>query len=267
MDGLTFRCSAAGGIHSLPMAGASSSIAPAKDASTCFPVRRSDRRASQHQSRQHRRTGHAAGAISRLVRLSLPVLCRPQDHPVPPWAHASNAGREGGFHQCAGYELPPNVYRPGGPIALITNRCLFAFDRASAQFPAGQHPSRTQRGGSPGAYGFCVRSPAAGQAAFAGTLTDKATKRAASDVDRERFQPPTPSYGVRTQDLLRTTRSLRDFDACGPVTQSLNRGLSDVMPPRCLRRGPSIPQTNPSGSAPAPGMTRVSRRLAREGEH
>jgi glutaconate CoA-transferase subunit B len=27
-----------------------------------------------------------------------------------------------------------NVYRPGGPIALITNRCLFAFDRARQRF-------------------------------------------------------------------------------------------------------------------------------------
>src|SRR5271165_3701289 len=27
-----------------------------------------------------------------------------------------------------------NVYRPGGPIALITNRCLFAFDRARRRF-------------------------------------------------------------------------------------------------------------------------------------
>jgi glutaconate CoA-transferase subunit B len=29
---------------------------------------------------------------------------------------------------------PPNVYRTGGPIALITNRCLFAFDRARSRF-------------------------------------------------------------------------------------------------------------------------------------
>src|SRR5271166_2595493 len=29
---------------------------------------------------------------------------------------------------------PENVYRPGGPIALITNRCLFAFDRARRRF-------------------------------------------------------------------------------------------------------------------------------------
>ena len=29
---------------------------------------------------------------------------------------------------------PPNVYRKGGPIALVTNRCLFAFDRDLRRF-------------------------------------------------------------------------------------------------------------------------------------
>jgi glutaconate CoA-transferase subunit B len=29
---------------------------------------------------------------------------------------------------------PPNVHRTGGPIALITNRCLFAFDRNRGRF-------------------------------------------------------------------------------------------------------------------------------------
>jgi glutaconate CoA-transferase, subunit B len=29
---------------------------------------------------------------------------------------------------------PQNVYRPGGPIALITSRCLFAFDRVRRRF-------------------------------------------------------------------------------------------------------------------------------------
>ena len=39
---------------------------------------------------------------------------------------------------------PPNVYRPGGPIALVTNRCLFAFDRARARFSlASVHPGHT----------------------------------------------------------------------------------------------------------------------------
>ncbi len=29
---------------------------------------------------------------------------------------------------------PPGVYRPGGPIALVTNRCVFAFGREHARF-------------------------------------------------------------------------------------------------------------------------------------
>jgi glutaconate CoA-transferase, subunit B len=29
---------------------------------------------------------------------------------------------------------PDNVYRPGGPIALVTNRCLFSFDRTAGRF-------------------------------------------------------------------------------------------------------------------------------------
>jgi glutaconate CoA-transferase, subunit B len=29
---------------------------------------------------------------------------------------------------------PPNVYRPGGPIALVTNRCLFGFERERRRF-------------------------------------------------------------------------------------------------------------------------------------
>jgi glutaconate CoA-transferase, subunit B len=28
----------------------------------------------------------------------------------------------------------PNVYRPGGPVALVTNRCLFGFDRERQRF-------------------------------------------------------------------------------------------------------------------------------------
>src|SRR5262249_14721493 len=29
---------------------------------------------------------------------------------------------------------PPNVYRPGGPAALVTPRCVFAFDRGRGRF-------------------------------------------------------------------------------------------------------------------------------------
>jgi glutaconate CoA-transferase subunit B len=36
----------------------------------------------------------------------------------------------------------PNVYRPGGPVALVTNRCLFSF--ANGRFAlASVHPGHT----------------------------------------------------------------------------------------------------------------------------
>jgi len=39
---------------------------------------------------------------------------------------------------------PANVYRPGGPIALVTNRCLFSFDRARGRFRLESlHPGHT----------------------------------------------------------------------------------------------------------------------------
>jgi glutaconate CoA-transferase, subunit B len=39
---------------------------------------------------------------------------------------------------------PPNVYRSGGPIALVTNRCLFDFDRVKKRFRlASVHPGHT----------------------------------------------------------------------------------------------------------------------------
>jgi glutaconate CoA-transferase, subunit B len=39
----------------------------------------------------------------------------------------------------------PNVYRPGGPIALVTNRCLFSFDRERGRFRLESvHPGHSQ---------------------------------------------------------------------------------------------------------------------------
>ncbi len=39
---------------------------------------------------------------------------------------------------------PDNVHRPGGPVALITNRCLFAFDRRRRRFALKSvHPGHT----------------------------------------------------------------------------------------------------------------------------
>ena len=39
---------------------------------------------------------------------------------------------------------PPNVHRPGGPHALVTNRCLFMFDRERGRFRlASRHPGNS----------------------------------------------------------------------------------------------------------------------------
>jgi glutaconate CoA-transferase subunit B len=39
---------------------------------------------------------------------------------------------------------PPNVYRRGGPVALVTNRCLFSFDRNRRRFTLESvHPGET----------------------------------------------------------------------------------------------------------------------------
>ena len=48
-----------------------------------------------------------------------------------------------GFVSAPGHS-PDNVYRPGGPIALVTNRCLFGFDRARRRFRLDSvHPGHT----------------------------------------------------------------------------------------------------------------------------
>jgi len=40
---------------------------------------------------------------------------------------------------------PENVYRPGGPVALVTSRCVFDFDRAHCRFRlASVHPGHTE---------------------------------------------------------------------------------------------------------------------------
>jgi glutaconate CoA-transferase, subunit B len=39
---------------------------------------------------------------------------------------------------------PSGVYRPGGPVALVTGRCVFRFDRRAARFRLGTlHPGQT----------------------------------------------------------------------------------------------------------------------------
>src|SRR5690349_12092393 len=48
-----------------------------------------------------------------------------------------------GFVSAPGHS-PDNVYRPGGPVALVTNRCLFGFDRTRRGFRLDSvHPGHT----------------------------------------------------------------------------------------------------------------------------
>src|SRR5438876_6284084 len=72
-----------------------------------------------------------------------------------------------------------NVYRPGGPVALITNRCLFTFDRDRRRFRlASVHPGHT--------------------------LAEIA-EPTGSDFERPRAVPTTPAPSPETLQLLRTT--------------------------------------------------------------
>jgi glutaconate CoA-transferase, subunit B len=71
-----------------------------------------------------------------------------------------------------------NVYRPGGPIALITNRCLFTFDRARRRFRlASVHPGHT---------------------------AEEVTEHTAFAFDRPATVPVTPTPSPETLRLLRT---------------------------------------------------------------
>ena len=56
---------------------------------------------------------------------------------------------------------PPDVYRPGGPAALVTGRCVFAFDRAAGRFALESlHPGETPAS-LRAATGFDFATPAA----------------------------------------------------------------------------------------------------------
>jgi glutaconate CoA-transferase subunit B len=73
---------------------------------------------------------------------------------------------------------PENVYRPGGPIALITNRCLFAFDRTRRCFRlASVHPGHSDA---------------------------EVAENTGFDFDRPQRAPATASPSLETLRLLRT---------------------------------------------------------------
>jgi glutaconate CoA-transferase subunit B len=74
---------------------------------------------------------------------------------------------------------PDNVYRSGGPIALITNRCLFDFDRVKKRFRlASVHPGHTLA---------------------------EVTDNTGFDFDRPPEVPATPAPSAATLHLLRST--------------------------------------------------------------
>jgi glutaconate CoA-transferase subunit B len=72
-----------------------------------------------------------------------------------------------------------NVHRTGGPIALVTNRCLFSFDRARKRFTlTSVHPGHT---------------------------VDEVIENTGFDFDRSADVPVTPAPSAETLKLMRET--------------------------------------------------------------
>lgn len=72
---------------------------------------------------------------------------------------------------------PANVHRPGGPIALVTNRCFFSFDRTRGRFKlTSVHPGHT---------------------------VEEVIENTAFDFDRDPETPTTPQPSPETLALLR----------------------------------------------------------------
>jgi len=73
---------------------------------------------------------------------------------------------------------PDNVFRPGGPVALVTNRCLFEFDRERRRFRlASVHP---------------------------GHSVDEVIENTGFDFDRQQDVPMTPAPSADTLRLMRS---------------------------------------------------------------
>ena len=107
---------------------------------------------------------------------------------------------------------PENVHRPGGPIALITNRCLFGFDRERRRFRlASVHPGHTVAE-IDRAYRLRVR-PARRGAGDAGALA----RDAAPSAHRDRAR------------------------ACGGLSAVRRQGVRDCSPNRCRPRASGDP--------------------------
>jgi glutaconate CoA-transferase, subunit B len=73
---------------------------------------------------------------------------------------------------------PDNIFRPGGPIALVTNRCLFDFDRARGR--------------------FCLVS------VHPGNRVEDIVENTGFDFDRPSLVPTTPAPSADTLRLMRT---------------------------------------------------------------
>ena len=72
-----------------------------------------------------------------------------------------------------------NVYRPGGPIALITNRCLFGFDRPRKRFRL--------------------------QSVHPGHTVEEVTENTGFEFDKPATVPETPAPSPATLTLMRET--------------------------------------------------------------
>ncbi len=78
---------------------------------------------------------------------------------------------------------PDNVYRSGGPVALITNRCLFDFDRERRRFRlASVHP---------------------------GHSVEEVIENTGFDFDRPAVVPETPAPSAETLHLLRNVAAAK----------------------------------------------------------
>ncbi len=143
--GLMSRCSAARRTPSSPTAGASCSTAPARAASTCSSCRaaRSTARAistwsaSASQSIPTARfPGSFGSSLSLFLSVPKVILFRTEHSKRTLVPKVSYISAPGGSDD--------NVYRTGGPIALITNRCLFSFDQDRRRFRLESvHPGHT----------------------------------------------------------------------------------------------------------------------------
>ena len=131
--------------RSSPTARANCSTAPARAASTCSfsPAARSTAKATSISSRvgdyDHPKARFPGSFGSAYLYYVVPkVILFRIEHSrrtlVPKVDFISAPGGS-----------PANVFRSGGPIALVTNRCLFDFDRAPRALSPRQRPSRPQR--------------------------------------------------------------------------------------------------------------------------